>query len=49
MYYVDYIFIGIISFLTFICLIACCYEFITECIKYYKINTKNKTKVSPLI
>jgi hypothetical protein len=46
---VDYIFIGILSFLTFICIIVCCYEFIPECIKYYKINTKDKTKINPLI
>ena len=46
---VDYIFIGILSFLTFICIIVCCYEFIPECIKYCKNNTKDKTKVTPLI
>jgi len=46
---VDYICFGVIGFLTFICIISCCYEFIPECIKYYKNNTKDKTKVTPLI
>ena len=46
---VDYICFSIIGFLTCICLIMCLYETIPECIKYYKTNTKEKTKVTPVI